>query len=390
MSSDQPAVPILDLRPYTDGGNEPNARASAASQMDAACRSGSGFVAARLPMNGVDEQLVNKAFAAAKLLFDQPEEHKLKQMRRLTAETNCGYSPLSVEALDRARGPDRKEAFNIRKPGVHHNDYSGCPPGFKEAAETLWNALEAVATGTCECAADALGLGDTKFFSRTLSKWDQVTLRFLHYPPCDWAGGDPPVRCGAHTDFGLFTFLFVLGGEEGLQVKKIQGSTVSDADACTDAGWVPAKVPCDDLCCIINTGALTARWTNDNYQATAHRVVVPTEGAASRHRYSIAFFVDPDEDAMVSVLEWLLTDLLFALVDVVANSVHCGIGQLTRATCFMRTYWSHHGSGFQHGSALQASISCILRICTDAPILHRRWRLTQSCFCLARSPSTRQ
>lgn len=134
---------------------------------------------------------------------------------------------------------------------------------------------------------------------RALSRWDQVTLRFLHYPPCDWAGGAPPVRCGAHTDFGLFTFLFVLGGEEGLQVKRVEGSTVSDTDAGSEHGWRAASVPGDEPCCIINTGALTARWTDEHYRATAHRVVVPSAEAAGRHRYSIAFFVDPDTDAVV-------------------------------------------------------------------------------------------
>eukprot|EP00962_Isochrysis_galbana_P038120 scaffold13474_cov112-Isochrysis_galbana.AAC.1 len=109
------AVPILDLTPYTDGGADSEARARAATAMDSACRGGSGFVAARLPMASVNEDVVRKAFAAAKELFDQPEDVKLNSMRRLTAETNCGYSPLSVEALDRARGPDCKEAFNVRK-----------------------------------------------------------------------------------------------------------------------------------------------------------------------------------------------------------------------------------------------------------------------------------
>ena len=42
--------------------------------------------------------------------------------------------------------------------------------------------MESVARGAAECAADALGLDDPQFFAKTLSSWDQVTLRFLHYP----------------------------------------------------------------------------------------------------------------------------------------------------------------------------------------------------------------
>ena len=52
---------------------------------------------------------------------------------------------------------------------------------------------------------------------------------------------------------------------------------------------------------IVNTGALLARWTNDEWKATAHRVIVPNAPIAHRSRYSIACFVDPDRDSMVQV-----------------------------------------------------------------------------------------
>ena len=39
---------------------------------------------------------------------------------------------------------------------------------------------------------------------------------------------------------------------------------------------------------IVNTGVLMARWTNDEWRATAHRVIVSPELESSRHRYSIA------------------------------------------------------------------------------------------------------
>lgn len=40
------------------------------------------------------------------------------------------------------------------------------------------------------------------------------------------------------------------------------------------------------------------RWTNDTYVSTPHRVVSP----AGRERYSIAFFLDPNPDAIVECL----------------------------------------------------------------------------------------
>merc|ERR1712107_210811 len=52
---------------------------------------------------------------------------------------------------------------------------------------------------------------------------------------------------------------------------------------------------------VVNTGALFARWTNDTWRASAHRVVVPNAEAAASHRYTIACFCDPDEDSEVIV-----------------------------------------------------------------------------------------
>lgn len=52
---------------------------------------------------------------------------------------------------------------------------------------------------------------------------------------------------------------------------------------------------------LVNTGAALARWTNDVWRATAHRVVVPTADVAAVDRYSIACFIDPDADAVVAV-----------------------------------------------------------------------------------------
>jgi len=38
-----------------------------------------------------------------------------------------------------------------------------------------------------------------------------------------------------------------------------------------------------------NTGALLARWTNDEWKATAHRVVIPSaEAAAGAHTRSLS------------------------------------------------------------------------------------------------------
>ena len=60
--------------------------------------------------------------------------------------------------------------------------------------------------------------------------------------------------------------------------------------------WVAVPSLPDTL--TINIGDLMARWTNDRWRATAHRVVAGSKGEPSR--YAIAAFIDPDADAEVA------------------------------------------------------------------------------------------
>ena len=60
--------------------------------------------------------------------------------------------------------------------------------------------------------------------------------------------------------------------------------------------WLNAPVVPDAFVC--NIGDCLMRWTNDIYVSTPHKVVSPRD----RDRYSIAFFLDPDPDAVVACI----------------------------------------------------------------------------------------
>lgn len=66
------------------------------------------------------------------------------------------------------------------------------------------------------------------------------------------------------------------------------------------ARWLDVPVP-SGATAIVNTGALIARWTNDVWRATAHRVVVASEEQAREERFSIACFVEPDPESVIEV-----------------------------------------------------------------------------------------
>jgi isopenicillin N synthase-like dioxygenase len=62
-------------------------------------------------------------------------------------------------------------------------------------------------------------------------------------------------------------------------------------------------VPIAPDCFIVNIGELMARWTNETWRATLHRVVNPPEDkAAASRRLSLVFFHNPNYDAPVAAL----------------------------------------------------------------------------------------
>ena len=60
--------------------------------------------------------------------------------------------------------------------------------------------------------------------------------------------------------------------------------------------WIEAPVVPGAF--IVNIGDCLMRWTNDIYVSTPHRVV----NRSARERYSIAFFYDPNPDAIVETI----------------------------------------------------------------------------------------
>jgi isopenicillin N synthase-like dioxygenase len=220
------------------------------------------------------EDMVAPLFAASRAFFALPLA--AKSALALTSTTgNRGYVGLRAEALDPG-APDNKEAFNIT--AASHEGFWPDMPGFAGLMADYF--ARANDLGRAVHAALAIDLGlDRAFFESRLDR-PMSTLRLLHYPP---AMPGAALGAGEHTDYGNLTLLLT-DDAGGLAVRQRDGAWI-------DAPPMPGAFVC-------NIGDCLMRWTNDVYLSTPHRVTSP----AGRERYSIAFFLDPNADAMVEAI----------------------------------------------------------------------------------------
>ncbi|MDD9716221.1 2-oxoglutarate and iron-dependent oxygenase domain-containing protein [Dinoroseobacter sp. PD6] len=272
-------VPVLDGAKLT---RDPQ---GLSAELGAAAR-GPGFFL--LTEHGIPEALITAVFAEGDRFFDLPSAEKA---RVAIDATNRGWAAEGTERLDPEGGAvDRKEAFNMGLDLAADDPrvLAGEPfraanrwpelPGFAPTLRRYFEAVQALGVQVMGLVARDLGLAPDHF-DRDFDA-PMATLRLLRYPAGDPAAG---IGAGAHTDYGALTFLRT-DGVPGLQLR-VRGS-----DAWTDVPDVPGAY-------IVNIGDCLMRWSNDTYVSTPHRVLPPP-----RPRRSLAFFLDPNPDAVISAL----------------------------------------------------------------------------------------
>jgi isopenicillin N synthase-like dioxygenase len=278
-------LPVIDIDIFRRGGDEIDERVRA---LDEACRE-VGFFA--ITGHGIDRPLVDYLLEQCRRFFDQPIEAK----EAIAIGRSCnhtGYVGFAAERLQADIEPDAKEALDLAlepaallASGAWPSEPISQMPSLEHFAETVvayQRAAMEAATIVLRGLAIALDLR-AGFFERRMRQ-PSCNLRMVHYPPLDAAARrDDVLGCGTHTDYGLVTLLLT-DGVDGLEVRRRDGT------------WVRPQVP--DGALVVNLGDMLARWTNDRYVSTPHRVTNPT----GRHRYSVPFFVNPDADAVVEVM----------------------------------------------------------------------------------------
>ncbi len=277
---------MIDVSALTNEHSDPSRRTAVIEQIESACSTDGLFVASG---HGMDRQL-DAAFRAARGFFALAPDVK----DRVPRIDRYGYVPDRIEARDPAdsaymgRSSLAAEYLDMGlgdEVDLDAVETLGCA-GFVAAVRAYQSAALSTAHGVLEALATTLGVPG--FFAARMSE-PQCRLRFLHYPKTGRLDdGTAPVFSTPHTDYGAITLLAV-DGLSGLEVL-------------CDGVWTPVAAAAGSV--IVQLGDMLARWTNDRYRSTPHRVV----GSSGAHRFSIPFFVNPDPRTVVSTISSCITD----------------------------------------------------------------------------------
>jgi isopenicillin N synthase-like dioxygenase len=193
--------------------------------------------------------------------------------------------------------PDLKESFNWAfevpegsplqrpdRPLIGPNLWPGDMPKMRKALYAYYE--EVVACGRDLMRAFALALDLPRDFFA--DKFDCPLARgsAIYYPPQPPDLGAAQFGVGPHTDYGCLTLLWQ-DDSGGLQVQGRSGN------------WVLAHPIPDTFVC--NVGDLLARWSNDRFVSTPHRVV----NTSGHERFSLPVFFDPNPETVIDPADLL-------------------------------------------------------------------------------------
>lgn len=303
-------VPAVDISAYVRGGS-PEQRAAAARAFDEAA-STVGFV--QILGHGIPTEVTDAFGDALDSFFDLPLE--VKKGYRTPPEVNRGYAPPKTESLSLSLGlaPSNRmhdffEAFNI---GAARSDYPDLDLPLPDYAENLWpreapdfapavaayyHHAARVARTMTTMFADALDLPAGFFDASTDHSLDVLRMNNYALPPGEVTLDGDLTGMGEHTDYGIVTVLWA---------DQVKGLQVLGSDGDGEPGWHDV-MPADDAL-LINLGDLMARWTNDRWMSTLHRVKPPIVDGTIQRRRSAAFFHDGNVDAVIETIPTCVGD----------------------------------------------------------------------------------
>jgi isopenicillin N synthase-like dioxygenase len=286
-SIDAKAIPVVDIAPL-QGDDRAAIAAVGQGLLEAAERVGFFYVR----NHAVPQALVDRVYALSRRFFALPME--AKQGVRIDARHRGFLAVGEARMYDKAR-IDLKESF-IWGPELGPDDPDVAagkplmgPNQWPAALPELAPMLMAYSAAVMDCGrsllrgfAVSLGLDPDFFRDRFVKPLARCSL--IYYPQQPPDTGTEQFGVAPHTDYGGLTLLSQ-DDTGGLQVRARSGE------------WVTAPPIAGSF--VVNVGDLMARWTNDRFLSTPHRVI----NSSGRARYSVGVFFDPAFDTVIDPRE---------------------------------------------------------------------------------------
>jgi len=216
--------------------------------------------------------------------FQLPLEVKKKYAYSGVKE-NLGYNWMEEESLTPSKPGDLKESYNWVEPARMQEQYWPTEiPEFKPLAQKIERISRMLSYQFLYRFEKVLRIPTGTLVEKHLD--GSATMRMIKYPVWDGEIKEGQLRANEHTDYGTQTLLWRFDDCPGLQLFD------DNKDEWTD-------VPIVENSIVLNIADMFARWTNDLFKSTPHRVV---NVAMDRPRYSMPYFVDPGRDVMIENL----------------------------------------------------------------------------------------
>ena len=276
-------IPVIDVSPLHAGDDSGLARV--AERLQAAAADPGFFYVSH---HGVPETVLEAARDSARRFFALPIDEKQKV--RIDAY-HRGFLRVGEAKMYGGANPDLKESFVFGldiesddreilagNPLLAPNNWPGFMPELRPACNNFYTAMSACARSLMRAFAIAMNLAPEFFLHNVQRPVSRGSL--IYYPPQPPRMGTDQFGVAPHTDYGCLTLLWqdATGGLEVLNKQK---------------EWVTAH-PIEGTL-VVNVGDLLARWSNDRFSSTAHRVI----NGSGHERYSMALFFDPDVDTLI-------------------------------------------------------------------------------------------
>lgn len=283
-------VPVTDIRNYTIG--TPKEKLEFINIFGKAIQE-FGFVI--IEGHDIQNNLIDNCYTLSKQLFEQPLQIKQKYCAA-DGLGQRGYVSFGIEHAKNSDKADLKEFWHIGREHFNNKALEKISakniwpenelPNFKSVFLELYTQLDHMALTLLGAMSEYLGI--EKNTLPAMAKDGNTILRALHYPPLNdkhFTSGE--IRAAEHEDINLMTILCE-ATEGGLEILTREGKWLEIA---TQKGQM-----------VVDSGDMLSRITNQIIPATTHRVVNP-KSIKNVSRYSMPFFIHPNENCELNILK---------------------------------------------------------------------------------------